>query len=116
MTCIQDLDLIMREIRQRVTRIESRICHIGESLDIEMRSPKKGLDILCATDEVVELSTSVMDITLSELVSFLKKENLSDREVDIFFRGELIASLYPTGNPIDLGLRCSKNNNLSGDV
>lgn len=96
MTSLEDMSAIVREVRQRVTRIESRICRLGDHLEIQLINPKDGLEILLETDDVVEISTSVMDITLSELVSYLCKRRLNDREANIYFRDKLVACIYPT--------------------
>jgi len=96
MSATEEIDTIVREIRQRVTRIESRVCRLGDTLNIQLTNPKHGLQLIQETAEVVEISTAVMDITLSELTSYLQRQKLKNRDTDIYFEGQLIATLYRT--------------------
>jgi hypothetical protein len=93
-----ELEHIVREIRQRVTRIESRICRIGDGLDISLRSPKNGLKVLSIAEDVVEVHTECMDIAISELISFAERSGFSNLEVDVFHEGYLITTIIPKAN------------------
>ena len=75
MTYSDALDQVVREIRQRVTRIESRICRIGDALDISLRNPKEGMRVVSVSAEAVELSIDCCDTALSELISFVEKSS-----------------------------------------
>lgn len=94
MSYSDDLEDVVREIRQRVTRIESRICRIGDGLEISLRNPKKGLKVLSVSEDAVALSTECLDIALSELISFSERNGFADREVDIFHGDVLISTLF----------------------
>lgn len=67
---INELELIVREVRQRVTRMESRICRIADHLKIDVRAPKDSLRIQHETADELELSVPILDIALSELLSY----------------------------------------------
>lgn len=107
-TSIEELDLIVREVRQRVTRIESRICRIADHLQVNLRPPKDGFCIRSETAEEIELSVPMMDISLSELLNYLHKEELDQKAVHVYFGGSQVATLYPhrkTASQDDLSLK-----------
>jgi hypothetical protein len=92
---INELNLIVREVRQRVTRMESRICRIADHLNINVRAPKDGFRIQHETADELELSVPMLDIALSELLSYLHKEELDQKTVHVYFGGSQVAMLYP---------------------
>lgn len=94
-TSIEELDLIAREVRQCVTRIESRICRIAEHLQVNMRPPKDGFLIRSETAEDMELSLPMLDISLSELLNYLHKEKFDQKVVHVYFGGVRVVTLYP---------------------
>lgn len=98
MSSLEEIDSIVRELRQRVTRIESRICRIGDHLEIHLTNPKDGITVNKETEDVVEMSIPIMDITLSELISYLKKRRLNNRETDVYFENELVATIYASNS------------------
>lgn len=97
MSHLDELDQIAREIRQRVTRIESRICRIGDALDISLRNPKEGIRVISVSEEAIELSIDCFDVALSELISFVERSGFSNLEVDVYNGRNLIATLLPKG-------------------
>jgi hypothetical protein len=94
-TSIEELDLIVREVRQRVTRMESWICRIADHLKVYMRTPKDGFRIRSETAEKMELSVPMLDISLSELLNCLHKEELDQKAVHVYFGGSQVATLCP---------------------
>lgn len=90
-----ELELIVREVRQRVTRMESRICRIADHLQVSFRAPKDGFRIQSETAEELELSVPMLDIALSELLNYLHKEELDHKTVHLYFGGSRVGTLYP---------------------
>lgn len=86
------------EMRQRVTRIESRICRIADALNIATGDPSK---TMWKTDEpnpvqgVVCISTSVLDASISDVIKYLTKEGMKDKVAWLYFEGQLVAVIYP---------------------
>lgn len=85
----------MSEELQRLTRIESRLCRLGDSLGVDLRSNDKGLRILSQTDTTVSLNTPAMDVALSQIARFLTKEGIGGKVALIYFNGRLVARTYP---------------------
>jgi hypothetical protein len=85
------------EMRQRVTRIESRICRIADGLNIPTADPSKSLHIRYIEDKGVVIDTEVMDVSLSSIIRFLTKEGIEDKVVMIYFEGALVAQVFPKG-------------------
>jgi len=87
-----DVEAILVELRQRMTRVESRICRIGDHLSVQMRAPKDGLRVIRETAAEVDVSAPVMDITLSELVAGLRKLGIQGKTAHVYFEGRLQAT------------------------
>lgn len=85
------------EILQRVTRIESRLCRLGDALSIDLRSSDKGMKLGTQTDTTVAVHTPVMDIALSQIGQFLTREGVEGKVALVYFRGALMARVYPKG-------------------
>lgn len=88
-------DNTLKEICQRVTRIESRVCRLGDLLGADLRANDKGLRLLSQTDVTVSLSTTAMDVTLSQIARFLTKEGIEGKVALVYFNGVLVARTYP---------------------
>lgn len=82
---------ILRELRQRITRIESRVCRIGDHLGISVQLDKKKPVIVGSTNEIIEVEIPAMDLSLGNIIAFLRHEQLRDREAVVIFKGEEIA-------------------------
>lgn len=85
------------EILQRVTRIESRLCRLGDALCIDLRASDKGLKLGTQTDITVVVHTPAMDVALSQIGQFLTREGIEGKVALIYFRGALMARVYPKG-------------------
>lgn len=92
---INELQLLVREIRQRVTRMESRICRIADHLKIDVRAQKDGFRIQNETASELQLSVPMLDVALSELLRYLDKEELGQKAVHVYLGGRQVATLYP---------------------
>ena len=88
-------DATLNEIRQRLTRVESRICRIADYIGAKVGDPAKELKFLGHVDGGTTwiVSTPVMDVTFSEAIHFLHKEGIAGK-VAIMFNGQKIAELY----------------------
>jgi hypothetical protein len=88
-------DATLNEIRQRLTRVESRICRIADHLGANVGSPAKNLQIVPQSDDsIVIVSTPVLDVTISEVIHFLHKEGITGKVAFINFNGADIATIY----------------------
>ena len=86
------------EMRQRVTRIESRICRIADHLGAQTGDPGKTLVVRVETDSRVDVVTTVMDVSLSDVIRFLTREGIEGKVVNLYFEGKLVARVYPAGD------------------
>lgn len=85
-------DATLNEIRQRLTRVESRICRIADYIGAKVGDPMKALQVAVGDTEVI-VTTPVMDVTLSEVIHFLHKEGITGK-VAVMFNGQKIAEIY----------------------
>ena len=83
----------LREVRQRVTRIESRICRIADFLGARVGNPSNELKITGVGVNGVNIETPVLDVTLSEIVQFLTANGIADKVARVHFNGRLIATV-----------------------
>jgi len=86
-------DANLNEIRQRLTRVESRICRIADFLGAPVGDPKKALEIQGKDTEYPLVHTPVMDVTLSELIQLLHSAGITGKVVDVQFGGRIIAAI-----------------------
>lgn len=85
------------EMRQRVTRIESRLCRIADGLNIPTADPAKSLKVMHVDPDSADLTTEVVDIGLSSIIRFLTKEGIQVRVARVYFENKLVAQVYPNG-------------------
>ncbi len=85
----------LTEVLQRVTRLESRLCRLGEHMGTSLRTTSKGLRITEHTEHAVSVATPALDIAVSEVHSWLRKQGIEGKVVLLYFRFQLIARLYP---------------------
>lgn len=90
---------ILKEIQQRVTRIESRICRLGDALDVPLRSTSKGLKLISAGPTAATVEAPALDVALSEIVRFLTELGIQGKVVSIKYQGAVIATIYPKEQP-----------------
>lgn len=83
----------LQEIRQRTTRIESRICRIADFLGARVGNPSTELKITGVGEKGANIDTPVLDVTLSEIVQFLTANGIADKVAYIHFNGRLIATV-----------------------
>lgn len=86
-------DTILREVRQRVTRIESRLCRIADHLGAHVGTPSKEL-CLSTRDGTLAVTTPAMDVTLSELLQFLTSQGVAGKVVFVRFAGRTVATIH----------------------
>ena len=90
------------EMRQRITRIESRICRIADSLNILTGDPGKTMWKINEPNPVagvVCIGTAVLDASISDVIRYLTKEKIEDKVVCLYFEGQLVARIYPGSVP-----------------
>ena len=88
------------EMRQRITRIESRICRIADSLNIPTGDPSKTMWKINEPNPVagvVCIGTTVLDASISDVIRYLTKEGIADKVVCLYFESQLVARIYPGG-------------------
>jgi len=83
----------IHEVRQRVTRIESRICRIADFLGARVGNPGNELKITGVGEKGVNIDTPVMDVTLSEIVQFLTHNGIADKVAYVHHNGRLVATV-----------------------
>lgn len=88
-------DTIITEVRQRVTRIESRLCRLADALGVSVGTPDKQLRITQETDGYVRIETQQMDVTLSEISFFLTKQGKQGKIALVSYKGRTVATTYP---------------------
>ena len=86
-------DANLNEIRQRLTRVESRICRIAEFLGAPVGDPKKALEITYETDAYVDVTTPVLDLTISEVIHFLHSAGKEGKVAHMYFKGQCVATM-----------------------
>lgn len=86
-------DANLNEIRQRLTRVESRICRIADYLGAPVGDPKKTLEITYETDAYVDVTTPVLDLTISEVIHFLHSAGKEGRVAYMYFKGQCVATV-----------------------
>ena len=90
------------EMRQRVTRIESRICRIADAPKIATGDPSKTMwkiDEPSPVKGVVCIGTSVLDASVSDVIRYLTKEGIADKVACLYFEGQLVERIYPGAIP-----------------
>ena len=85
-------DLLL-EIRQRLTRVESRICRIGDHVGASVGDPTTALAITDENEDSLSVSTPVLDVTLSEIRQFLTAEGKEDKVAFIKFQGRPVCRM-----------------------
>ena len=83
----------LNEVRQRVTRIESRICRIADFLGARVGNPSVELKITGLGANGVNIDAPVMDVTLSEIVQFLTHNGIADKVAYVHHNGHLVATV-----------------------
>ena len=83
----------LREIVQRTTRLESRMCRIADHFGIRTGSPEKDLRIIASGDQAVHIATDAMDVALSELTAFLTRNGIKGKVAHVYFNDTLVATL-----------------------
>lgn len=86
-------DANLNEIRQRLTRVESRICRIADYLGAPVGDPKKALEITYETDAYVDVTTPVLDLTISEVIHFLHSVGKEGKVAYVHFKGQCVATV-----------------------
>lgn len=84
-----------KEILQRVVRIESRICRLGEAFGLGLRANVPGLRLGTQTDTSAVIHTPTLDIALSQIEHFLTANGIEGKVALIYYRGALKARIYP---------------------
>ena len=90
------------EMRQRVTRIESRICRIADALSIQTGDPNKTMWRInepTPVKGVACIGTAVLDTSVSDVIRYLTKEGIEDKVACLYFEGQLVARIYPGAIP-----------------
>lgn len=85
----------LKEVLQRVTRIESRLCRLGDLLGSDLRSSDKGLRVMSYSDATVSISMPALDVGLSQIARFLTKEGIEGKVALLYYQGKLVARTYP---------------------
>ena len=93
MTMSHEETRALNEVRQRVTRIESRICRIADFLGAHVGTPAKEMEIRVELENSVEIDIPVMDITFSEIIQFLAKQGKQRKVAYIYFNGMRVATM-----------------------
>lgn len=88
---------LLLEVRQRLTRIESRICRLGNAAGVDTGTADKGLRILRQTEDTVSIATQAFDVGLSTIAHFLTKEGIEGKVALVYFEHRLVARFYPEG-------------------
>lgn len=88
-------DATLNEIRQRATRIESRICRMADALGISVGAPDKALTITKETEDFVRVDTEQLDLTISEVKLFLGKQGKQGKIALVSYAGRTVATIYP---------------------
>lgn len=86
----------LREVRQRVTRIESRLVNLGEQLGAVMHSSNKAMAVSYAADNdfTADVELVGLDTSFSDVLHFVEKEEVADGIVRIRHKGKLIGIIY----------------------
>lgn len=95
MTSTPTTDELLRELRQRVTRIESRIVRIGEHVGAPISNPLADMLIDCAEDGTLLMYPRAMDVSLSGLRAELRKKGMEDKIAEVWFGGHRVATIHP---------------------
>jgi len=83
------------EMRQRVTRIESRLCRLAKGLNVQTADPVNLLQVMHETDTLVFISMPVIDTSFSDVIRFLTKEGIEGKVANMYFRNKMVARVYP---------------------
>lgn len=86
-------DATLNEIRQRLTRVESRICRMAEAQGIKVGDPTKDLTIIRELDDAIVVGTPVLDVTISEVIHFLHKEGKAGKIAYVQLGGMHVATI-----------------------
>lgn len=86
-------DATLNEIRQRLTRVESRICRMAEAQGIKVGDPTKDLSVVRELGDAIVVSTPVLDVTISEVIHFLHKEGKAGKIAYVQFGGIHVATI-----------------------
>lgn len=85
----------LNEVRQRVTRIESRLCRMADALGISVGSPDKQMEVTQEVDDYVRMNIGQMDVTLSEIKMFLVKQGIQGKIALVSYANRAVATVYP---------------------
>ena len=86
------------EMRQRITRIESRICRIADAMNIHTGDPSKTMWKIDETNPiagVVCIGTTVLDASISDVLRFLTANGIEGKVACLYYNGGLVARIYP---------------------
>lgn len=87
-------DLLL-ELRQRVTRIESRICRLGDHVGANLSDTVKQIRIVDVDDTEVAVYIPALDVALSALMSALRDKGKAGKIATVWFDGRQVAQFYP---------------------
>lgn len=93
-------DDITTDIRARVTRIETRLVKIAQSIGIETGTPAKGLRLRGVENEQAYVHTDSLGVSVLDVHKFLTKEGIQDKVCLVYFVGQLVARVYPFGEEL----------------
>ena len=87
-------ETLLRDVRQRVTRIESRLVSMGEQLGAVMHSSNKAMVL---SESGTEVDIVGLDTSFSDVLHFLEKEGIQGTAVRVFHKERHVATINPTG-------------------
>lgn len=82
----------LKEINQRVTRVESRIVHLGDRLGVNLRS--RQINVIC-DDRGPRVEVDAPDISISTIINKLRDSGVKKGDpAYITWNGDLIAVVF----------------------
>ncbi len=85
---------MLAELRQRVVRIESRICRLGDHIGANLSDTVKQVRIADIDDTEVAVYLPALDIALSALLNLLKEKGKAGKIATVWFDSRQVAQFY----------------------
>jgi hypothetical protein len=84
----------VQKILERVVRTESRVVQLGDHVGANLRQQQR-IEIHNVGSNLWQVEIDAMDVSLSRIVSELRRRQIRAHAVGVWLEGQLVATVYP---------------------